>query len=511
MAYFIFILSFFIFSTTYASCLEKNIIKNQFLVVTPEDLSTSFSIKTGLPKPFLKKISSSKKISVPLKTNTQKILNTYLTNSNSLSKIQKIFPTAKIQNDCKVSFLRTVPNSDPFLSFQNWYFNSLNQNPSSILIPLRDIVVAVSDTGVDIDHIDLKKNLWTNSAELNGFPNIDDDHNGYIDDIYGYDFGDNDSNPKPTTKDSFIDYDHGTHVAGLIAARSFNNEGVSSISLNSIKIMSLKGFKSNAPSSISDLLKTIYYAVDNGANIINASWGTEKLPEAAEIAAVNYATQNGVVIVASAGNDRIPASWFTPGAIKSVVTVASVNSSNQLSTFSNYGSSIDFISPGGDGPERSSESLLSLGLGSSYLQLKGTSMAAPLIAGLIGSLMSQSKSLTAFQALHVLKESGDNFILQPYLQNNDSRLYTKPNFLKALHYLDKNKDLPNIKIPLDEVKNYTYSKNFTNSLKSNGGCSNSLLKQPYTKDSYLKSQVSFLNLLFFLLPFLTILGIKNIF
>ncbi len=492
------------FSTTYASCLKKNIVKNQFLVVTPKNISKNFLGKTGLPNLSFKKISSSKKSLALLKTNNEK--NTYLINSNSLSEVKKLFPNGEIQHNCKVDFLRAT--SDPFLNFQTWYFNSLNQDPSSTLIPLRNIVVAVSDTGVDIDHTDLQGNLWTNSAELNGSLNIDDDNNGYIDDVYGYDFGDNDSNPKPTVQDSFIDYDHGTHVAGLIAARSFNNKGVSSVSLNSIKIMSLKGFKSNAPSSIADLLQTIYYAVDNGANIINASWGSEKLPQAAEIAAVNYATKNSVVIVASAGNERIPASWVVPAAIKNVVTVASINSSNQLSTFSNYGSSIDFISPGGDGPERSSESLLSLGLGSSYLELKGTSMSAPLIASLIGSLMSQSKSLTAFQAVHVLKESGDKFNLQPYLQTNDSRLYIKPNFLNALDYLDENQNLPNIIPKLEEVKNYAYSTNFADSLKNNGGCSNSFSKQSYVKDSSSKSELSFLNLLFFLLPLLRILKTK---
>ncbi len=494
------------FSTAYASCLEENIIKNEFLVVTSKEISTNFSTKTGSDSFLLKQISSSKSMASLSKTGSQSSLRTYLVSASSLADAHEKFPGTKIQPNCKIEFLQTVLTSDPLLSFQNWYFNSLNQDPSLSLTPLRNIVVAVSDTGVDINHVDLQGNLWTNSAELNGSPGVDDDGNGYVDDIYGYDFGDNDSNPQPSSSDAAIDYDHGTHVAGLIAARSFNNEGASGISLNSVKIMSLKGFKSNSPSTISDLLETIYYAVDNGADVINASWGTEKLPEAAEVAAVNYAIQNGVVIVAAAGNDRVPASWFVPAGIRNVVTVASLNSSNELSTFSNYGDAVDFISPGGDGSERLSESLLNLGLGSNYIELRGTSMAAPLVAGLIGSLMSQSTSITPFQAVHILKESGDQFTLKPYLQSNNSKEYTKPNFLSALSYLNSNQNIPDIQPELEDIN--SYSRELASTSGSSGGCSNSLSGQSYEGNSF-EGSVPLISIFLFLMPILTLLGIKK--
>ncbi|MGH1468514.1 MAG: S8 family serine peptidase [Bdellovibrionales bacterium] len=495
------------FSTAYASCLEENIIKNEFLVVTSKDVSTNFSTKTGFDVSSIKRISSSKRNLTASKAGAQNSFNTYLVSANSLSEVQERFPNSRVQSNCKVQFFQSSIGSDPLSSFQNWYFNSLNQSPSLSLTPLREVVVAVSDTGVDTDHIDLQGNLWTNLAELNGSPGVDDDQNGYIDDVHGYDFGDNDSNPKPSFSDSAIDYDHGTHVAGLIAARSFNNEGASGVSLNSVKVMALKGFKSNAPATISDLLETIYYAVDNGADVINASWGTEKLPEAAEIAAVNYAIQNGVIIVAAAGNDRIPASWLVPAGIKNVVTVASVNSSNELSTFSNYGDSVDFISPGGDGSERSSESLLNLGLGSNYIELRGTSMAAPLVAGLIGALMSQSTSITSFQAVHILKESGNKFTLKPYLQSNNSKEYLKPNFLNALTYLSGNQNIPDIQPELEDVS--SYSRDLASTSGSSGGCSNSLSGQSYEGNSSFEGGMPLISIFFFLMPILTLLGIKK--
>lgn len=496
------------FSTAHASCLDENIIKNQYLVVTSKDLSTSFSTKAGTTVENYRKISSSKKtISALSKTGLQNSSNTYLINASSFEEVRKQFPEAKIQVNCRVEFLQTVTGPDSLFSFQDWYFNSLNQNHSQTLTPLRQIVVAVSDTGVDIDHTDLQGNLWTNLSELNGIANVDDDGNGYVDDIYGYDFGDNDSNPKPSFQDNFIDYDHGTHVAGLIAARSFNAEGISGISLNSVKIMSLKGFKSNAPSTIADLLETIYYAVDNGANVINASWGTQKSPEAAEVSAVNYAVQNGVVIVAAAGNDTVPASWFVPAGIKNVVTVASVNSADQLSTFSNYGSSVDFVSPGGDGAERLGEDLVSLGLGSNYIELRGTSMAAPLVAGLIGTLMSQSSSLTAFQAVYILKESGDDLSLRPYLQSSNLFPYIKPNFSMALDYLSENQNIPSAQPPLEDIS--SYSRDLASSSGKGGGCSNSLSSQSHENSGVFQSKVSFISIFLILMPLLTILGIKK--
>ena len=157
-----------------------------------------------------------------------------------------------------------------------------------------NIVVAVLDTGIDYDHPDLEENLWINEAEYNGVPNVDDDNNGYIDDVYGWDFADNDSDPNDY-------YFHGTHCAGTIGAIGNNEEGVVGVCW-SVKIMNLKIFPNyDNTSFISGAIEAIEYGIFNGATVLNNSWGgfyySHTLKE--EVAKANEA---GVIFVAAAGN-----------------------------------------------------------------------------------------------------------------------------------------------------------------------------------------------------------------
>lgn len=517
MPYLICILAIFIFQSASATCLDKDVIKNEYIVMTSPLVSTSFSTKTSNLSFKTRKISSSSKNllnkvkSLSLSKTSEETKETYLISTNDIESFKRTHPNAHVQKNCRVNFFNFVNTNDPLVNFQDWYLESLNSPEAADLNSTREIIVAVSDTGVDIDHEDIQGNLWQNTAELNGITGVDDDQNGYIDDVYGFDFGDRDSNPKPSFSDAALDFDHGSHVAGLVAARTDNSVGVSSLSHNNIKVMSLKGFKSNNPSSMADLLESIYYAVDNGAHVINASWGVEKSPEAAEVQAVNYAVKNNVVIVAAAGNDRVPASWFIPAGLKNVVTVASVNSSNQLSTFSNYGDVVDFIAPGGDSAEgsgRFTEKLLSLGLGSQYLELSGTSMAAPLVASSIGLILSQNSELTPYQAVHVLKQSGSNYSLRPYLQSNNQQNYVKPNVVGALNYLNSNNEIPEINPVLEDVS--AFSRDLaSNNNSGGGGCSNSLSGQSVDGIDSINSGSTFFILMFFMMPILTISGIKK--
>ncbi|MGD8500909.1 MAG: S8 family peptidase, partial [Phycisphaerales bacterium] len=171
-----------------------------------------------------------------------------------------------------------------------------------------DIIVAVTDTGIDYTHPDLAANMWVNTAEtpLNG---LDDDGNGYVDDIYGYDFaGASAVNSNDSDSDPIDSHFHGTHVAGIIGAVADNNEGVVGVCWN-VKLMALKILPDDylepivAPEVFaSDAVEAIRYAVDNGARVINASWGGDFYSQAL-YDAIEDAGNAGVLFAAAAGND----------------------------------------------------------------------------------------------------------------------------------------------------------------------------------------------------------------
>lgn len=248
-----------------------------------------------------------------------------------------------------------------------------------------DVIVAVIDTGVDYNHLDLRDNIWTN---INEIPNngIDDDNNGYVDDYYGYDFVGND-------KDPMDDNGHGTHVAGVIAA-SNNDIGVVGVAYN-CKIMSLKAGSSSGYFLQSHLAKAIEYAYMNGASVINMSLGGNSISMAVEDALMN--AYNQCVLVAAAGNDGLcnnlkhskkhSVGISYPAALPYVIGVMSTNQDGKnVSSFSNYDDTpydkieYEVYAVG--------ESVYSTFPNNKYAKLQGTSMAAPSVAGIAALLRS---------------------------------------------------------------------------------------------------------------------------
>ena len=208
-----------------------------------------------------------------------------------------------------------------------------------------EVVVAVLDSGVYLDHPELNANIWVNSAEQNGTDGVDDDDNGYVDDIYGWDFWDNDATPE--------DYNnHGTHIAGTIAALGNNNTGITGVNWQA-KIMALR--IGGLVGTIGEAAEAIIYAVDNGAHIINASWGGSDFSQT-EYDAIEYADDHGVILVAAAGNGEdgitgddndetpeYPASYNLPN----IISVAATDQDDALAEFSNYGAtSVHIAAPG---------------------------------------------------------------------------------------------------------------------------------------------------------------------
>jgi subtilisin family serine protease len=221
-----------------------------------------------------------------------------------------------------------------------------------------DVVIAVLDTGIDFDHPDigngLNSNIWTNDAELNGFPEFDDDGNGYEDDIHGWDFVGDDNDPTDYFHDVWGNAGHGTHVAGTIAAIGNNSTGITGVnwyaSIMPLRILGSAGFTDTAR-----VIDSILYAVDNGAKVINASWGGGDYSQAL-YDAISHANDNGCLFVAAAGNggddavgDDNDAAPFYPASydLPNIISVAATDHNDTLGDFSNFGAtSVDVAAPG---------------------------------------------------------------------------------------------------------------------------------------------------------------------
>ena len=321
-----------------------------------------------------------------------------------------------IQKNCLVD-LNSLPN-DPSLSSQ-WGIDLIKlQNAWGIETGKSNVVVSVVDSGIDYNHEDLNANMWINPVELGGTPNFDDDGNGCIDDIYGCDFADRDGDPKPGFT---VNASHGTHVAGIVAAKGNNSIGISGTAWN-VKIMAVKGFSDFSKyAKLSDLLAGVYYSVTNGADIINASWGSAFPPDQAEIDAFQFALDNGVLPIVAAGNDGIDSFQTTPAGIPGVFTVGSVGRSLQLSSFSNYGEAVNMLAPGGDsamsgGVDEYIFSTLPMNDGK-YGPSRGTSMAAPFVAGVAALIKSLNPSLNPRDIMEILVRSGSPLAVR----NNDTQ------------------------------------------------------------------------------------------
>ncbi|MDD5258569.1 MAG: S8 family serine peptidase [bacterium] len=252
-----------------------------------------------------------------------------------------------------------------------------------------DAIVAVIDTGVDSTHPDLSANIWSNPGEIPG-NGIDDDNNGYIDDTMGWDFIDNNNDPMDT-------HGHGTHLSGIIAAVGNNGQGITGVCWQA-KIMVIKGLTDSGTGASDQLAQAIKYAVDNGAKVINLSWGgygTSLLIQDA----LMYAYDHNCVIVAAAGNNNTNAEKFFPGNYSQAITVAACNANDVRASFSNYGPNVDVTAPGVD--------ILSLKakgtdmcrtevniVGGEYYRASGTSMATPFVSGLAALIIASDRSLT---------------------------------------------------------------------------------------------------------------------
>ncbi len=246
------------------------------------------------------------------------------------------------------------------------------------------IICAVIDTGVDYNHEDLSQNIWINLDKIadNG---IDDDKNGFVDDVYGWDFVNNDNDP-------FDDNSHGTHVAGTISAEGNNSIGVSGVSWSG-KIMALKFLDSNGIGNTAGAINAINYAIKMGARVLNNSWGGSGFSQALS-AAISKANKAKALFIVAAGNNETnndaapdyPSSYN----IRNIISVAATDNNDNLANFSNYGAiSVHVSAPG--------VSIYSTNPGNGYGYKSGTSMAAPYVSGAAAIIMEIFSDETPFE------------------------------------------------------------------------------------------------------------------
>ncbi len=257
--------------------------------------------------------------------------------------------------------------------------------------------VAVVDTGVAYKHPDLIGNAWVNPGDpVNG---LDDDGDGFNDDVYGADFIGNDSNPDD-------DGGHGTHVAGIIGAQGNNAIGVAGVNWG-VNVMALKFLDENGEGNTADAANAIDYAVAHGARVVNASWGGPAFSMAL-FGAIKRAGERGTLIVAAAGNEGVNADVKPdyPAAfdLSNIVSVAATDRSDRLLDFSNYGSkSVDLAAPGDDvysTVPRAADP-------SGYASFSGTSMAAPFVSGAAALYLARFPQASADQVKAALMQSTD--------------------------------------------------------------------------------------------------------
>lgn len=254
----------------------------------------------------------------------------------------------------------------------------------------QNVVVAVIDTGVDLNHEDLKDNIWTNSKEIDG-NGQDDDGDGYIDNIHGWNFANNNNNVMDNNG-------HGTHVSGTIAGER-NDKGVTGIAYDA-KIMPVKVLDSNGSGSPENVAKGIRFAADSGANVINLSLGSSYLYKDIE-SAIEYANGKGSVVVMAAGNDGGSTPEYPARHAKNWgVAVGAVDKNNKMANFSNRSGSekLSYVTaPGVD--------IYSTLPNNSYGVYSGTSMAAPHVAGVVALMLSANRNLSPDRVKQILADS----------------------------------------------------------------------------------------------------------
>jgi subtilisin family serine protease len=296
-----------------------------------------------------------------------------------------------------------VPN-DPMLE-NLWGLRNIGQNDSEsvagtagidieaekawdITTGSQEVIVASIDTGVDYNHPDLKENMWINEAEANGQAGVDDDNNGYVDDVHGMNFVE----AEAPTNEPLDDHGHGSHTSGTIGARGDDGKGIVGVNWN-VRIMPVKFLGGDGGGSLEGAIKAIDYAVKNGAKILSNSWGGGGFSQALK-EAIDRSNEAGCLFVAAAGNDgsnndsspTYPASYE----VANILAVAAIDNKGNLASFSNFGKKTVHVAA----PGVNVYSAINSG---GYDSWSGTSMATPHVSGIAALLLAAEPNLTGLE------------------------------------------------------------------------------------------------------------------
>ena len=334
----------------------------------------------------------------PSKTNTRSSsLGKILTVSYE-SNIDPYYLSSKLKNfngvewaEPKFVYELDFDPDDPSYTSQWNLFKILASQAWDITQGDTSVIIGIVDTGVDWDHPDLNANIWINWDEIPG-NSVDDDLNGFIDDIRGWDFSGVDGN-SPDNNPMEDQPTHGTHVAGISSAVTNNGTGIASIGYK-CKLLPIKTGSTN----ILYGYEGIVYAADNGAKVINCSWGGSGYSIFSQ-EVINYVTSLGALVVAAAGNSSTNSSHY-PSGYDNVLSVASTNQNDTKSDFSTYGPTVDVSAPGSD--------IYATWQNNTYAILSGTSMASPLTAGLAALVWSVFPTYTPLQIGEQVRVNSDN-------------------------------------------------------------------------------------------------------
>jgi len=317
----------------------------------------------------------------------------------------------------------TFPNDPLFRSrgswgqgyFDQWGLRRIGFKPSDgkkkSLWPekTRPVIIAVIDTGIDRSHPEISASLWKNEKEIPG-NSVDDDKNGYIDDVYGWNFVDKNNDIRDING-------HGTITAGIIAALTNNRIGIAGVNPFA-KIMPIKAMEWNGRGWAFDIAKAIIYAANNGARVINISIGGKRLNRM-ELLAVHYARRKGAIVVAAAGNEGLNTKEFSPAGLPGVVTVSATGPDDKRVGFSGWGAGVDIAAPGVDilSLRAKRTDLLKfekkdyrpeaafVGRDKDYYRVTGTSFSAPFVSGVASLILGKNPKLSGMQLTRMILHS----------------------------------------------------------------------------------------------------------
>lgn len=376
-------------------------------------LPSSTYVKTAkmfIPGLYLLETDELKKLEKEvLGWNIEYVQRDYLRSLGPLPEVQRVSETSQVFSSKRVSAL---PFNDEFIN-RLWSLDgrwSMNVSLAYTQLPSwqpEEIIVAVLDTGVDYLHEDLRNSMWINTKEIPG-DGIDNDGNGYVDDVYGINTISRSRFTRRASGDPMGSHWHGTHVAGTIAAEVNNGLGISGIAHNA-KIMAIRTIPDASNEADSNVIESLLYAARHGAKVINCSFGKNHSEGPALRDVIDSIGKNhGVLVVAASGNNSAgPMRWHNidlrpqyPASLNSsnLLTIAATNNKGEPATFSNIGpKSVDLAAPG--------TNIFSTVKNNKYTSSSGTSMAAPHASGAAALILGYYPHLTPKEVIDILTKT----------------------------------------------------------------------------------------------------------